>query len=498
WAAGLGVLLQFAAVLAFVAAPHARPQDALPLLNAAFFSALVLAGAGLFSAWLLRPHALNAFAAPHAAPPAAVKTVSQVLHFVLMALGVGLLYVHGGVEVDVPRWPAPARSLMMALWLGVVVVALEGARDRLAWPELRWSTLGLLAFTGVTSLGGLLDALGGSEFSGLDTLSAWDWPWSGAWLLLSAWVLWRLQADPHWSGTPSGTPEAASPPKVSLERLSGVALGALGAWFAIVHGGALLHGLASHPALEGSGWAPSAAVLLPGLIGLALVRRTRDGRFPASRPGTVTEWAVLLPLAGLLAVWVLMANAGSSGGMAPLPTLPLLNPLDLAHGLVALFGVQVARLHLARLRSSVGGVDASARTAAAAALGAALGFWWLNGLLIRTLHHTAGTPMWWDGALNAALVQTGLTVLWTLCALVTMLGATRKAPARWAKRLWLVGAALLAVVVLKLFLVDLSNVGTLPRIVSFLAVGGLMLVIGYVAPMPPAAAGPTPTPKEPA
>jgi uncharacterized membrane protein len=53
-------------------------------------------------------------------------------------------------------------------------------------------------------------------------------------------------------------------------------------------------------------------------------------------------------------------------------------------------------------------------------------------------------------------------------------------------------------VVLKLFLVDLSNVGTLPRIVSFLAVGGLMLVIGYVAPMPPAAAGPTPTPKEPA
>ena len=54
--------------------------------------------------------------------------------------------------------------------------------------------------------------------------------------------------------------------------------------------------------------------------------------------------------------------------------------------------------------------------------------------------------------------------------------------------LWMVGAGLLAAVVLKLFFVDLSKVGTLARIVSFLGVGGLMLVIGYVAPMPPAPA----------
>ena len=493
WAAGLGVLLQFAAVMAFVAAPHARPQDALPLLNAAFFSALVLGLAALYSAALLRPHAASAQAVTSPAPPAAVKTVGQVLHFVLMALGVGLLYYHGSVEVDVPRWPAPARSLLLALWLGVVVVALEGVRDRLAWPELRWSTLGLLAFTGVTALAGLLDALGDSAFTGLDTLSAWEWPWSVAWLVLSAWVLRRLQADPPWSGAPDA-PAATR----SAQRLAGAAFGALGAWFAIVHGAALLHGLASPPALEGSGWAPSAAVLLPALIGLALVRRVQEGRFPAQPPSTAIEAAVLWPLAGLLAVWVLMVNATSSAGMAPLPTLPLLNPLDLAHGLVALYGVYVARLHGLQVQSSGRAADPSGRIAVAAALGAALGFWWLNGLLVRTLHHLAGTPMWWDGALDSALVQTGLTVLWTLCALVTMLGATRKAPARWAKRLWLVGAALLGVVVLKLFLVDLSNVGTLPRIVSFLAVGGLMLVIGYVAPMPPAAAEPPTTPKEPA
>jgi uncharacterized membrane protein len=46
-----------------------------------------------------------------------------------------------------------------------------------------------------------------------------------------------------------------------------------------------------------------------------------------------------------------------------------------------------------------------------------------------------------------------------------------------------------------LFLVDLSRVGTIERIVSFVGVGVLMLVIGYFSPLPPAAdedeSGPT-------
>ena len=39
--------------------------------------------------------------------------------------------------------------------------------------------------------------------------------------------------------------------------------------------------------------------------------------------------------------------------------------------------------------------------------------------------------------------------------------------------------------VVKLFVVDLSGSGTVSRIVSFLAVGGLMLVVGYFTPLPP-------------
>ncbi len=46
-------------------------------------------------------------------------------------------------------------------------------------------------------------------------------------------------------------------------------------------------------------------------------------------------------------------------------------------------------------------------------------------------------------------------------------------------------AGLLAVVVVKLFTVDLSQLSTLARIGTFLAVGGLLLVLGYVSPVPP-------------
>jgi len=64
----------------------------------------------------------------------------------------------------------------------------------------------------------------------------------------------------------------------------------------------------------------------------------------------------------------------------------------------------------------------------------------------------------------------------TLQDLPALAGASRAA--------WMVGAGLLAAVVLKLLIIDLSGTGTVTRIVSFIGVGVLMLVIGYVAPPP--------------
>ena len=85
--------------------------------------------------------------------------------------------------------------------------------------------------------------------------------------------------------------------------------------------------------------------------------------------------------------------------------------------------------------------------------------------------------------MRSMLVQASLSIFWSVLALCIMLSATHLR----VRPLWLTGAGLMALVVVKLFFIDLSNIGGIERIVSFIGVGLLMLVIGYVSPVPPVA-----------
>jgi uncharacterized membrane protein len=113
---------------------------------------------------------------------------------------------------------------------------------------------------------------------------------------------------------------------------------------------------------------------------------------------------------------------------------------------------------------------------------AALTFVWLNALLLRTLHQWFGVVLNLDALMASTLVQTSLSLFWTVLALITMLIAARKRN----RLVWLVGAGLLGVVIAKLFLIDLSRIGSVERIISFVGVGLLMLIVGYFSPLPPA------------
>ena len=90
---------------------------------------------------------------------------------------------------------------------------------------------------------------------------------------------------------------------------------------------------------------------------------------------------------------------------------------------------------------------------------------------------------------DSLFVQAMLSLVWSVTALLLM----RHAVKRTARRLWLYGAGLLGVVVVKLLLIDLSNAGSVERIITFLGVGALMVGIGFLAPYPTGrdAAGPT-------
>jgi uncharacterized membrane protein len=186
---------------------------------------------------------------------------------------------------------------------------------------------------------------------------------------------------------------------------------------------------------------------------------------------------VAVGLAFGLAIWSLLVEVSMTGDVAPLSYVPLLNPLDIVQLFVLLMLWQGWRV--IRTVPSVGEAGVDPRAPAFAL--AALGFVWLNASLLRTLHQWIQVPWSLSGILQSTVTQTTLSIFWASLALAAMLFATRKSD----RPVWFAGAALLVAVIAKLFFIDLSNVGSIERIVSFVGVGVLMLVVGYCSPLPP-------------
>jgi uncharacterized membrane protein len=211
--------------------------------------------------------------------------------------------------------------------------------------------------------------------------------------------------------------------------------------------------------------------------------QTLLSRLPWPLPEYLREYQVLAaaPLAALMLAWFCLANIASDGAAEPLPYVPLINPLELGL-LFALFGsCQWLRSGLAQLGWS------SQRTDWLAQLIAGLGLFSLfTAAVFRVAHHWGGVPFELSLLLDSMLVQAGLSIVWTLIALPLMIVGHRHD----RRELWLIGAALIALVVAKLFFIELGNQGGLARIVSFIGGGVLLLIVGYFAPLPPRHAGP--------
>ena len=105
----------------------------------------------------------------------------------------------------------------------------------------------------------------------------------------------------------------------------------------------------------------------------------------------------------------------------------------------------------------------------------------LSAVFARAVHFFRGTPYSLHGLWHDLYFQSGISILWSMVAIVTMLLSKRLAH----RILWSTGFGLLGVIVLKLFFVELAGSGTLERIVSFTVVGLLLLLIGYFVPIPP-------------
>jgi uncharacterized membrane protein len=220
-----------------------------------------------------------------------------------------------------------------------------------------------------------------------------------------------------------------------------------------------------------------AGIGLTAAFGLAVATfGIARNHWPFARHALAIRWWSLSPLLIASLLWTLIANIDSSGAIAPLPYLPILNPIDLTQ--LALFAGAVWAM-----RAVFSNEQTENGATQTLLLFAAAGFFWVNAALLRTVHHWTGVPFELSALLHSVIAQAALSLVWTATALVMMwTAAKRREPSR---SLWMAGALLLGIVVLKLFFNDLGNTGTIARIVSFIGVGVLLMVIGYVAPVPP-------------
>ncbi len=188
-----------------------------------------------------------------------------------------------------------------------------------------------------------------------------------------------------------------------------------------------------------------------------------------------------LGVAALTLIGTLIVASTASGNTTPLPYVPLLNPVDLC----AFMAVGSVALWLKRLRTSTLVSDAHAlRGRIALGVLGFVAFIVVNTVWLRFAHHFKDIA-WNGGALASSFfVQAGYSMLWTLMGVAAMVWAHKKVQ----RAVWQAGAALLALTVVKLLMVDLENSGGGERIVAFIGVGVLMVVVGYFAPMPPAVA----------
>ncbi|HET7130930.1 MAG TPA: DUF2339 domain-containing protein, partial [Gammaproteobacteria bacterium] len=228
---------------------------------------------------------------------------------------------------------------------------------------------------------------------------------------------------------------------------------------------------------DGDTWPLAAALAVTAALVLATLRLRGRVAWPLAAHARLYAAACAGGVLVALVLATLSANLASPGDASPLPYVPVLNPLEIVSVFVLL--LLVYWLALEERENGPVALAAPQRAAVAGVLGWIL----LTMSVARTVHHYAGVPFDLDSLARSTTLQAALSIVWGATALTAMTFGAR----RMRRAVWLTGAALMTVVVAKLFVVDLGNAGTLGRVVSFLGVGVLLLIVGYFAPVPPRA-----------
>jgi uncharacterized membrane protein len=428
-----GLLLQLGAALSYVVR-YDVAANALPLANSGFLGALFIALAALASGHVLRTHF------PRTGRDWGWSGTPPIYWALLWWFVAGV----GDIDRFVPErevWPA---LLGFSTLTALGCAALARWED---WQEFRSPQLLLLPAL-IVCAGAMLGA--GHFLAGSGVIA---WP-----VALAAWIWLLRNRERH--------PGEVLDPGIHVLTL----------WLYVALVTVELCWQVGHVRLGSDAWV-FAVSALPATLASFLVRSQR-ARWPV---GTHLSAWLGVGGAGLalgLWSWVLIA-ATNDAAATPLPYLPIMNPVELAQ-LLALAAIAGWLLYLHRdAPESWRLPDVMPLLWPALAFAV---FVLLTTMLLRVIHHYVGVGYGIDALAGSTLVQAALSIFWGTLALAAMVVG-----ARLGRRfVWFAGAALLGVVLAKMFLVDLSRTATVARIVSFIGVGVLMLVIGRFSPVPPA------------
>jgi len=396
------------------------------VLNGDFLALLLVSAAGFLSSGLLR------------------RTSESAMAPLLLIWALGWWLILGINEIN--RFAPADLAVYWQLGFAALTALLSGeAARRLDWSELRWPALLALFLAPVFIIGTRASNAAG--------------PLAG--FGLAAWTVWFA---------------ASLRSQRNLEQTQAPALPAAYAVHVFTWAGLFAVQLVE---LARSRW--ELGLIWQVLLGLAPIAlafagtlgRWRALRFPLDTDAEAARPALLGVLSMLLGIaWVLGLVA--EGDPTPLGYLPVLNPLEIAQ-----IGFVLALLYWFRLAGREGNalIDAQSRAQALAVIGFAL----LTSITLRGVHFLGGVP--WDSMdmMRSALAQACLSVVWCLAGLAAMLTGAR----RRSRPIWIGGACLVGLVIVKLVLVDRTHLKDIYAIFGVLAVGGLLMIVGWFAPNPP-------------
>ncbi|MHB1141823.1 MAG: DUF2339 domain-containing protein [Sulfuricaulis sp.] len=449
-ARGFGLLLQVGAAFAFMGhgsglgllpQVHGRVIEtavsALPVLNATCLGAAIIALAGLMSAFVLSRarSELHEYESP--------------FEFIVLAWGV-VWWLTGGVNEISRYFHGQEQVVLVLLFVAVSVLVATAAAHALQWIGLAMVPIGLLVAMLLTAVFFIFSGAASHPFGG------WG---SVAWIVaLAAHYLALSRFERRWPAE-----------LVRLWHIGGFLLMVLlatmeGSWVIERYGQIA-------PTWRFAAWA-----FIPVVAASALLRWGGQTPWPSVRFHREIGSFGLVPVMAALVMWSLRA-IGERGESYPLPYLPIANPIDIVQLLVLALLLRWLLYWRAQPTLNLGGDGVKFLSYGIGALA----LLWLSAAVGRAVHFWADVPYTAHGLFRSVVYQAALTMTWSTIALLTMVLATRRA----MRVMWFVGAALLGIVVIKLFLVDLTGIGTVARIISFVGVGILMLVIGYFSPLPP-------------